>query len=170
MYACYLLIRNPKVAAQSSKARFTTNVYSCLVPLIKCMYNISLKWPTMTWLAQLCALVVFKEIVGPNQSFLIVVFKQRRQHLFFWSVYLHIDPNLFTLVLHDHRWAVTNMQEAQSSTPCVIPIKRFRRTPSCVRRSIRFGLRLNNLLCQYLNSFCKGESTLGNNIFSIVLE
>ena len=120
----------------------------------------------MTWAAQMCTLVSLLDTSGTNPGLSDWGWYTETSSPGLLSVYFLMGPDFFPISRFS-LLAVTSMHDAQIDTSYLRPRNSFGRTPSFTSLNMDLGCMWDHLLCQYLNSYCKGEITSGKMMFSI---
>ena len=126
-----------------------------------------LKLSTITWAAQMRALVNFPENCGNSPDWSYFSWYTDTPAPGLLSVYFHMYPDSLPLFLHILLLAATNIHDTQRVTSSFKYINSDRRTQSFSSLNMHLGWRWYNFPCQDLNSCCKVDSTSGNMMFSI---
>ena len=128
-----------------------------------------MKWSTITWVSQMCALVIFPDNGGTNPGWADWSWSTKTSDPGLLSVSFLMEPYLLPFVIYYLLLAVTSMDDTQRSTSSFKSINLDGMTSSFSILNMDLGWRWDNLSYQDLNSCLKGDSTPGNIIFSIFL-
>ena len=123
------------------RASFRAKVYYWPVLLIRCAQVRSQKWSTMTWAAQMLALMIFPDNCGTIPVCADFSWSTDTAYPVLLSVYFFMDPDLFSFVLHCLLLAVTNMHDVQRGTSSFKSRNLDGRTPSFESLNMDLGWR-----------------------------
>ena len=112
----YILILIPNVASHLSNATVTDKVIYWLVFIVRCTNIQSLKCSTVTWAAQMRALVSLPENCGTNTGWSDWSWYTETPSPGLLSIYFLFDPDLFPFVLCCLLLDVPNMHDSQRFT------------------------------------------------------
>ena len=156
-----------KCGSPSFKGWFTDKVSSWIVLLMRCNFLKSLKLSTITWEAQMRALVSLPMNCGTNPGWYDRSWCSDTSYPGLFSVSFCMDPYVFPFVIYWRILDVTNMHGVQRGTSSFSSRNFDGRTPSFAILNMDLGCKWDKLSCRYLNSFCKGYRTYGSMILSI---
>ena len=128
-----------------------------------------LKWSTITWEAQIHALVSLPDNCGTNPGWSDWSLPTENESTSLLSVSLRMDPYLFPFWINFCLLSVPNIYDGQKDTLLFKSKNCAGRTTCLGSLKMDSGCKQDNLSCHYLNSRCKCDSTSGNMIFWIFL-
>ena len=108
----YLLVWTPYVGYNRSKYYFTAKICFCIILLVICTCNKSLKWSIITWLSQILAISSLPKNCSTNTGGTGCNWSTEMPSPGFSFVSLHIDLNFLPFVLHVRWRDVPKMHEA----------------------------------------------------------
>ena len=162
-------MQTTNIAAHRSRDSFPVNVSSWVIIRVRFTYTTSLKWSTMTWVAQILVLVLLLKNCSTNPGWASCSWSIDTPAPGFLSVSLRIDPYLLTFFLNSWHQYVLNIQQTYSSRLSLSCRNSLGVTPRRSRRRINLEWRCKIPLCCDLNSCWIGGGNSGGGMFYIWL-
>ena len=115
----------------------------------------------MTWAEQIRLILILTDNCGSNPGRDEWSWSTETSAPGLLSFYFPVDPYVFPFVIHWLILVVPNIHDAQRGTSLLISRNIYGMNTSLARLNMDLVWRWYNLLCQYLNSFYKVDSTSG---------